>query len=79
MRTWWLVCVLLLVTLWIAPQHVVAQPQCGYVDSVGFPVDVDAFQLMQDFATPSYRHRGWYHTAEDWFGGRGMSLGQPVR
>ncbi|MCL4250015.1 MAG: peptidoglycan DD-metalloendopeptidase family protein [Anaerolineae bacterium] len=78
MRTWWLVCVLLALP-WLTPQYVMAQPQCGFVDSVGFPVDVDTFQLMQDFAVPSYRHRGWYHTAEDWFGGRGTSYGQPVR
>jgi len=28
---------------------------------------------------PSVRHHGRYHTGEDWYGGRGSSLGQPVR
>ncbi|MCC6614103.1 MAG: PQQ-binding-like beta-propeller repeat protein [Anaerolineae bacterium] len=71
-------CVLVLSLLWLGRAQAMAQPQCGVVDSVSFPVDTATFQIMQDFASPSYRHRGWYHTAEDWFGGRGTSFGQPV-
>jgi outer membrane protein assembly factor BamB len=58
---------------------VAAQPQCGVVEQVMPPVDTSLFQLMQDYGVPNYRHRGWFHTGEDWWGGRGQSLGQPVR
>lgn len=53
-------------------------PQCGYVDSIGYPIDTDSFRLVQDYGAPSGRHQGRYHTGEDWYGGRGTSYGQPV-
>ncbi|MBZ0277426.1 MAG: peptidoglycan DD-metalloendopeptidase family protein [Anaerolineae bacterium] len=56
-----------------------AQGDCRTVTSIYFPVDRTAFQLAQDFAVPSPRHQGRYHTGEDYFGGRGTSYGQPVR
>lgn len=56
-----------------------AQPQCGVVESVAYPVDRAVFSIMQDFAVPNYRFRGMYHTGEDYAAGRGMTLGQPVR
>ncbi len=55
-----------------------AQSQCGVVDSIGFPVDPAAFQIVQDYGAPSARHGGRYHTGEDWYGGRDSSYGQPV-
>ncbi|MDX2140577.1 MAG: peptidoglycan DD-metalloendopeptidase family protein [Chloroflexota bacterium] len=76
--TFFLFCLVIIVAFVInAPAA--AQPQCGVVESVAFPVDTSVFRLMQDFAVPNYRHRGWFHTGEDWWGGRGQSLGQPVR
>jgi outer membrane protein assembly factor BamB len=56
-----------------------AQDQCGVLDSVAYPVDLNAFQLGQDFGIASPRHEGRYHTGEDWFVGRGATLDQPVR
>ncbi len=56
-----------------------AQPQCGIVESIAYPVDRGAFSIMQDFAVPNYRFRGMYHTGEDYAAGRGGTLGQPVR
>jgi len=56
-----------------------AQEQCGVVTSIAFPVDRSIFQIAQDFSVPSPRHQGRYHTAEDYYGGRGTSYGQPVR
>lgn len=56
-----------------------AQPQCGVVESIGFPVDTGAFTLTQDYAAPSPRHQGRFHTGEDWYGGAGTSYGQFVR
>ena len=61
------------------PAHAQSQAQCGVVDSVAYPIDTTTFQLMQEFGAPNYRHRGWFHTGEDWWGGRGLSEGQPVR
>jgi murein DD-endopeptidase MepM/ murein hydrolase activator NlpD len=55
-----------------------AQEQCGVVSSVNFPVDIAQFRIAQDFAAPSIRHQGRYHTGEDWYGGRGTSEGHPV-
>lgn len=60
-----------------SPAH--AQGQCDSVTSIQFPFDTAAFTLAQDFGTPSVRHQGRYHTGEDWYGGRGTSLGTPVR
>lgn len=56
-----------------------AQDQCGVLDTISYPIDTNTFQLVQNFATSSPRHQGRFHTGEDWFGGRGSSLGQPVR
>lgn len=77
MRRW--AFLLLIVFSLAAPSSADAQPQCGVVDRVDFPVDVTQFQVMQAFSVPNYRHRGWLHTGEDWHGGRGSTLGQPVR
>jgi murein DD-endopeptidase MepM/ murein hydrolase activator NlpD len=56
-----------------------AQPQCGYAESISYPIDTSVFKLVQDFAAPSSRFQGRFHTGEDWYGGRDRSLGQPVR
>lgn len=56
-----------------------AQGQCGVVDSISYPIDTNGFRLVQDFGARSYRYEGRFHTGEDWYGGRGTSLGQPVR
>lgn len=56
-----------------------AQPQCGVVNSIGFPIDTNSFTLAQDYAAPSPRHQGRFHTGEDWYGGAGSSYGQFVR
>jgi hypothetical protein len=74
-----LIIILLLFLLPFAPRPARAQSQCGVVESVAYPIDTDVFQLMQAFGAPNARHRGWFHTGEDWWGGRGMSAGQPVR
>ncbi|MCS6836390.1 MAG: peptidoglycan DD-metalloendopeptidase family protein [Anaerolineae bacterium] len=55
-----------LIVLWSAPAQ--AQRPCAPVDGLRFPFD-DHFQLVQDFAVPSLRHQGRYHTGEDWYGG----------
>jgi hypothetical protein len=77
-RTQRLLVILIGLMCLISSAQVIAQPQCGYVDRVEFPVDRTLYQVMQDFAVPSYRHRGWFHTGEDYHGGRGRTLGQPV-
>ena len=53
---------------------------CGVADSIQYPVDTHVFQLVQDFAAPSPRHQGRYHTGEDWYAGRANNygLGMPV-
>ncbi|MBL8165081.1 MAG: M23 family metallopeptidase [Anaerolineae bacterium] len=56
-----------------------AQDQCGVVAGISYPVDLAQFQLAQDYNVPSPRHQGRYHTGEDYFGGRGVTYGQPVR
>ncbi|MDX2160834.1 MAG: M23 family metallopeptidase [bacterium] len=63
----------------VAPLPITAQSQCDPVSSIRFPVDTAAFRLVQDFGAPSPRHQGRYHTGEDWYGGRGTALGQPVQ
>lgn len=63
-----------------APVH--AQAQCGIARSIVYPIDTHTFYLVQDFATPSSRHQGRYHTGEDWYAGREVAnfgLGLPVR
>lgn len=56
-----------------------AQTDCDIADVITYPVDQRTFTLAQDFAIPSFRHEGRYHTGEDWYGGRGSSVLQPVR
>lgn len=70
--------VLLACCLTLAASPATAQTQCGFADSIQFPVDTSAFRLAQDFGAPSPRHQGRFHTGEDWYGGRGSSYGQPV-
>lgn len=74
MRQFWLLLIFLLIALPVS-----AQNDCGIVDEISFPVDTSVYTLAQDFAVASSRHQGLYHTGEDWYGGRGTSLGQPVR
>lgn len=52
---------------------------CDVVDSINYPVDTNAFSLVQDYNVASPRHQGRFHTGEDWFGGPNASLGQPIR
>ena len=68
-----------LLALFLLVGPVRGQTQCGIADSISYPIDTTAFTLVQDFAAPSPRHQGRYHTGEDWYGGRGSSAGQPVR
>ncbi len=58
-----------------------AQGQCGFADSLVYPVDTTVFRLAQDFAVRSGRHQGRYHTGEDWYAGRANNygIGTPVR
>lgn len=56
-----------------------SQTSCGVVNAMDFPVNPDVFTVAQDYAVASPRHQGRFHTGEDWYGGRGNSLGQPVR
>lgn len=74
----WGVSLFVAVCLLFAIAPAAGQAQCGAVERIGFPVDVAAFQLVQDFGIASQRHQGRYHTGEDWHGGRGSSFGQPV-
>ena len=69
---WLLVSVLLCV-------GIISAQDCGVVDNIAFPVNPDSFELAQDYAVASPRHQGRYHTGEDWYGGRDMTYGQPVR
>lgn len=55
-----------------------AQLDCGVVDEIAFPVDTALFRVAQPFGAASSRHQGRFHTGDDWYGGRGNSLGQPV-
>jgi len=56
-----------------------AQTDCGVVDNISYPIDTNQFILAQDYGTASARHQGRFHTGEDWYGGRGTTIGQPVR
>ncbi|GAB4513036.1 MAG: hypothetical protein OHK0046_13390 [Anaerolineae bacterium] len=49
------------------------------VEIINYPIDTNTWQVVQDFAVASPRHQGRFHTGEDWFGGAGATLGQPVR
>jgi hypothetical protein len=64
------------IALFVLP--ISAQADCGLVDEMIFPIEQRAFTLAQDFAVASSRHQGMYHTGEDWYGGRGTSVGQAV-
>ncbi len=66
----------------LSPTHQTnAQAQCGFVESLIYPIDTSTFQVAQDFAVPSVRHQGRYHTGEDWYAGRASNhgIGTPVR
>jgi murein DD-endopeptidase MepM/ murein hydrolase activator NlpD len=71
--------VFLMVFFLLAVNPAGAQGDCGFVTTISFPVDRAVFHLAQDFAVPSPRHQGRYHTGEDYFGGRGTTYSQPVR
>ncbi|MBC8100251.1 MAG: M23 family metallopeptidase, partial [Armatimonadetes bacterium] len=82
MRTTLLILALLtLITLGAAPNDYYAQTQCPPADAVDFPFDAaqrTRIQLAQGFGVPSPRHQGRYHTGEDFYSGRGSTLGTPV-
>jgi hypothetical protein len=59
-------------------QVVSAQGECGIVDNITHPVE-SSYILTQQYAVPSPRHQGRFHTGEDWYSGRGLTEGQPVR
>ena len=69
--------VIILLSLVIMPTA--AQEGCGITEAISYPIDTNSFMLVQDFGVASQRHQGRFHLAEDWFGGRGSSYGQPVR
>ncbi len=73
------IALVLLSSLSLAPLNAQEAGQCGVAERINFPVDVNTFRIVNDFGTPSPRHQGSFHTGEDWYGGRGMSFGQPVR
>lgn len=54
---------------------VAAQAQCGYVDNIDFPVDTSLFSIVQDYAAPSARWQGRFHSGEDWFIDRNLAAG----
>lgn len=56
-----------------------AQPDCGVVDNITYPIDTNTFVLTQDYGVANERHEGRFHTGEDWYGGRNTTVGQPVR
>ncbi|RMG85576.1 MAG: M23 family metallopeptidase, partial [Chloroflexi bacterium] len=55
------------------------QNECGIVERISHPIDTETWRLVQSFSAASPRHQGRFHTGEDWYGGRGMSAGSPVR
>lgn len=63
----------------VATVPVQAQPDCGVVDNITYPIDTNTFVLVQDYGAASARHQGRFHTGEDWYGGRDQTVGQPVR
>lgn len=54
------------------------QIPCEVVNTIRPPVDPQEFVIVQDYGVNSPRHQGRLHTGEDWYGGRGTSLGQPI-
>ncbi len=74
-----LICLTVCLLLMLAVQPVRAQTQCGYAETFDFPLDPAVFTVTQDFGTPSSRHQGRFHTGEDWYSGRGVTYGAPVR
>lgn len=76
-----LICGGLLLALALLPARARAQDECGVAESIVYPVDTAVFRLAQDFAAPSPRHQGRYHTGEDWVPPRDevYGVGQPVR
>jgi hypothetical protein len=70
---------LLFISVFILGTVAQAQSNCGVVDAIDFPVNPDVFTIAQHYGIASQRHQGRFHTGEDWYGGRGNSLGQPVQ
>lgn len=68
-----------LILIALISASVAAQPTCGVVTSISYPVDTNTFQLVQDYAAASPRHQGRMHTGEDWAAGPRATRGQPVR
>lgn len=56
-----------------------AQEQCGTADSITYPIDINQFQIAQDFGVASPRHQGRFHTGEDWHLVGTPNTGYPVR
>lgn len=56
----------------------IAQEQCGIAQSISHPVDLNVFELGQDYGIASPRHQGRFHTGEDYFVTGRSTLGQPV-
>ena len=73
-----LILLLTVFTLLLNPPSAHAQGECGIVDNITYPVD-SSFVLTQQYAIPSPRHQGRFHTGEDWYGGDRLTEGQPVR
>jgi hypothetical protein len=69
---------LLLCPLLLHGLIVTAQMDCGVVDEIALPVDAAQFRVAQEYGSASSRHLGRFHSGDDWYGGRGSSLGQPV-
>jgi hypothetical protein len=70
--------VLSLIALSFAVASVQAQGECDTAQTINYPIDVNTFQLAQDYGVASPRHQGRFHTGEDWYGGPD-SEGTPVR
>ena len=67
-----------LVCLLLSVQVAWAQGACPVADRLTYPLDPDAFQVVQPYAERSMRHHGLYHAGEDWAGLNGSAIGQPV-
>lgn len=67
-----------LICLLLSVQVGSAQVACPLVDRIAYPLDPDAFQVVQTYAERSMRHQGLYHAGEDWANLSGSTVGQPV-
>ncbi len=75
LKRWLIIVAMFLLFGWRA--HL--QNECGIVERISHPIDTETWRLVQSFSAASPRHQGRFHTGEDWYGGRGMSAGSPVR